>query len=137
MLKKTLSKKLGLILLFSFAFVVLLGLNLSMGTDAKGTMSPCSFIGSSNSLCPMSATQHISQWELAFTAIPQNHLLATLIILLSFAFAIVIFKGYFSTFEKLFLDWFKRYRLNHPDILLFNYLTFVFARGIVQPKLYA
>jgi hypothetical protein len=140
MLQKYLSKQgfnlTATTLLLSFVFVMLLGLNLSMMMSNNGVMSHCPFMDGSMSLCPMNAAEHINEWNAAFTAIPQNHLMQILLSAVGFVFIAFALNNLFLVFRNVFIVRYRRYQTDHPHIPLFNYFILVLAQGIIQPKLY-
>lgn len=128
---------LAAIALIIYAFVGILGLQMSMSMNAKGDMVHCPFMQGTMSLCPMNAAEHVNEWNAAFSAIPQNHLMQLLLGSIGLILAAFILNNFFFTFRNIFAVRYKRYQADHPDIPLFNYFALVLARGILQPKLYA
>ena len=126
----------GIALLSTFIFVALFGLSFSMPTDSMGNMTNCPWTSATSSICPMGAAQHIAEWQKLFAAIPQSNLMLALLGLLAVSLVFYIFKIVDNPYD-LFVQRYLRYRLEHPDIALFNYLQLAFAQGIVQPTLYA
>lgn len=90
------------------------------------------------SLCPMSVIEHISNWQQFFTAVAPTDLLGLLAVML--VAGVGLFIGMFAphsaspplTVVRLWL-----YYKQHWGIKLHNYFLHIFARGIVQPKLFA
>jgi hypothetical protein len=124
-------------LLAVVSLVVIFGLSFSMSMNNKGAMISCPFMHDSMSLCPMNASEHVFQWNSAFTGIPQNQLMGFLLALISLGLVFLFIKKLFVNLEHLFTLKYTRYKTDHPNIPLFNYLSLIFASGILQPKLYA
>jgi len=123
-----------------FLTTVLLGPSYTLGMDMRedGTMGGCLFtMGTEAKICPMTTLEHISSWQELFTAtFSQSEMLASLILLL-FAFAVVvIFKrtrllsfGHHITFWRLYIK-------HSPHLSFFSPLREAFSRGILHPKIY-
>lgn len=132
---KNFSENLIIFVFASFAFASILGVGMSMEmTDGK--MSGCPFMASQATLCQMSVTEHISQWQQAFLGIPtKTDSLAFVVILL--AAIITPFTKLFSQFEKQreFAARLLAYCKTHIA-KTFNPLLFAFSDGILNPKIY-
>lgn len=128
-------KRLTLIALFTFIFITLFGLNLSMNMDKDGKMPNCPTMSNSSAICQMSTTEHIARWQAMFTATYQSGNLFLLAALFTVAFIYISFKR--QTDLKSSLDSAYRYYLyKQPEAKLFNYLTQAFSDGILHPKIY-
>ena len=130
------SKSKNIIILGMIAFLAMSFFSLSsISMDMNGRMINCPFMNSISSLCQMSVSDHINQWQQFFTMIREKSLLLSL---LSVSLYIVGFFITIKTYEKLkyqlFRNYFYRYR---PEIKLFNNLELAFSRGIIHSKIYA
>jgi small-conductance mechanosensitive channel len=126
----------GLALLVFFLFIALFGVSLSMATDSQGNMTGCPWMSEVTKVCPMDVAEHIAEWQRLLTVTPQQNLSLLMLALMSFT-AVLYILNHFIYLEYLFTHYYQRYKREHPDISLFNYLNLIFARGILQPKLYA
>lgn len=91
-----------------------------------------------STLCPMSAVEHISSWQQFFTAVIPSDLLGLLALLL--VIAVAVFSAVFapsSTSPPLTVVRLALYYKQHWSIKLYNYFLHIFARGIIQPKIFA
>lgn len=129
MVNKT-SKTFGLSLALIFTFVILFGVNLSMPGDSKD-LSACPLAQNVDSVCPMSASEHVAHWQGLFTTTVNQNVLALLILTLSFTGILIglLFKQFPNPLERYF-QYLKKYFSN-----LFNYIIVNLAQGILQPKL--
>lgn len=125
----------AIIALLSFTFVVFLGLGFSMSMDASGNMANCPWANDVSSVCPMNVNEHIANWQQLFVVNPRPHVALALLILLSAGITIFVLEK-LKNFD-LFTEYYQRYKQEHPDIVLFNYLNLAFADGILQPKIFA
>lgn len=98
-LHRKLSENLVILVLASFAFASILGVGMSMEIEG-GQMSGCPLMANQATLCQMSATEHIAQWQQAFLGIPTKTGLFALVIIL-LAAVIIPFAKPFSQLEKL------------------------------------
>ena len=131
----SLSKNLTLLMLASFAFASLLGMHMSMEmTD--GQMSGCPFMAGQTTMCQMSATEHIAQWQRAFLGVPtKGNLLALAIVL--FATVLVPFTKPFSQLEKLTKLASRLFAYHKTSLVkVFDPLLLAFSDGILNPKIY-
>ncbi len=125
-----------LLVLLTFVFISLFGMNLTMTMHKDGKMSNCPFMmNNSSSLCQMSVTEHMQKWQEMFAAIvsqASSFLLIYLVLFISFAYTLTQF-----TLAPPLTQIFQRYSKEHPDIRAFNPLLLAFSNGILHPKLYA
>lgn len=124
-----------LLVLASFAFMSILGMG--MGMEAKdGQMSSCPFMADEASICQMSVTEHISQWQQAFLSVPNktNFLALALIlaaaVLITFAKSLFRLKKLTELAAQLFA-YHKEHLVRVSDPLLI-----AFSDGILNPKIY-
>ncbi|MDO8585168.1 MAG: hypothetical protein Q7R85_03580 [bacterium] len=89
-------------------------------------------------VCAMNFSEHIALWQGMLVSSPQDVGLFGLLILAAVLAAVIVFR------EKSFVEFSERaalrrrlYAKQHPQTGLFNLLTEVFARGILNPKIYA
>lgn len=119
-----------------FAFIVMFGIGHSMMIGSDGKMSEdCPLMQNAAAFCPK-ALQQVAHWQGLFVATPQQNLMLLFLSILVFGVLAFASKGN-KPLYTLFSQRFRRYKQDHPDIPLFNYLSLVFANGILQPKLYA
>lgn len=118
--------------LITFLFVTLLGLNLSMQMGEDGKMSDCPFMMGQFSMCQMPAADHLSRWQQSFTAILQVAYYLFFLVVFIYVFRFLIYQFTLAPPEDLA---FYRYKINHPNTKLFNFLLRAFSDGIVQPKI--
>ncbi len=128
-------KRFALISLFTFIFIMLFGLNLSMRMDKDGKMSNCPVMTHSSSICPMGPFEYLAKWQQMFQATAQTNMLFLFITLFSFNALFSFFRIHLTLAPPKRLS-FAFYKRDHPDINLFNYLQEAFSSGILQPKLY-
>lgn len=122
--------------LLGFVFVSLFGISMSMQTRGDGAMEGCPFAGNAAVVCSMTAVDHIAQWQRMFTAAPSERVLAALTALFAFfIFYLPVCQPAKRRDPVALSYWF--YKQEHPDSKLFDFLVAFFARGILQPKLYA
>lgn len=125
-------KFLGFTTILFFLFVMLFGLNLSMKTLGDGSMSDCPFAMGQSSMCQMPASDHLSKWQQTFTATLQFAYYPFFLTVFVFIFRSLIYQFTLAPPRTVA---FYRYRLNHPDTKLFNFLLQAFSDGIIQPKI--
>ena len=122
------------LILTSFLFASLFGIGVGMEMK-DGQMSSCPFMASQVSICQMSVTEHISQWQQVFVGIPTKTNLLALALLLLAIFVIPFAKS------------FTKIKQNELAIRLISYcktaatkifdpLLLAFSRGILNPKIY-
>ena len=88
-----LSENLIPLVLTSFVFMSLFGIGI--GIDMKdGQMFSCPFMASQTSICQMSVTEHIGQWQKTFLGIPTKTNLLMLALLLLAVIAIPFAKTF-------------------------------------------
>lgn len=106
----------------------------SMEMDAVGKMDGCIFTGET-ALCNMSVTEHISQWQNLFTAIP--HKAVELLLALSLAMAAFLLIGHRPHLQdKLRYAKERLYIKLRPALNIVNPLELALSRGILNPKIY-
>lgn len=130
-----LSENLTIFVLVSFVFMSILGMGLSMEMR-DGQMSSCPFMAGQETMCQMSVTQHIVQWQQSFLGIPiKTSLLALVTALL--AVVIIPFVKPFSKLEELnkFVARLFVYRTTHI-VKVFDPLLLAFSDGILNPRIY-
>ncbi|MSU75181.1 MAG: hypothetical protein EXS55_01560 [Candidatus Magasanikbacteria bacterium] len=131
---KQLSQVTAILLTTIFIMVSVFGLFcLGMSLEQGMSMSDCPLMGATSAMCPMKILDHISIWQKLFTAITPS------LTLLAIALSAV-----FSCWQLLFDHdppdialRLKKYQKTHLGFRLYNFLLHIFARGIVQPKLFA
>lgn len=123
-----------LLVLFTFVFISLFGMNLTMNMSKDGKMSNCPFMSNSSSVCQMSASDHMQKWHQMFAAtLTQTGSLLLLYVafFISLAYSLTQF-----TLAPPLAQIFQRYKKEHPDIQTFNPLLLAFSDGILHPKIY-
>lgn len=134
-LRRKLSENLAIFVLASFAFVSILGVGIGMEmTDSQ--MSSCPFMAGQTTMCQMSVTEHITQWQEAFLGIPtKTNLLALAMVLLTVV--VIPFVKPFSQFEKL-TELAARLFAYHKAhfVKIFDPFLLAFSDGILNPKIY-
>ncbi len=126
---------LGTILIIIFTVVTLFGLGLSMPVNLQGQMTGCALLENHNSICQMYPLEHVTAWQSKFLTTQNQDNILVLVALLAVGAALLsvgLLKFNFSIYQV-----YRLYQKDHPDSSLFSYLTLVFSRGILQPKLYA
>ena len=94
-----LSENLIPLVLAPFVFMSLFGIGIGM--DMKdGQMSSCPFMASQASVCQMSVTEHIGQWQQAFLGVPANSSVLILALLLLAFVAVPFAKRKRTEFKK-------------------------------------
>ena len=134
-LRGKLSLNLIIFVLASFAFMNLIGM--SMGMEAKdGQMSSCPFMASAASICQMSITEHISQWQQAFLGVPSKINFLALALILAAAVMITFAKSLFQ--PKKLTELAARLLAYHKEHLVrvFDPLLIAFSDGILNPRIY-
>jgi hypothetical protein len=130
-----LSLNLIIFVLASFAFVSLFGIG--MGMEVRdGQMSSCPLMASGTSLCQMSVTEHISQWQQAFLGVPDKTNFLALALLLAAAVLITFAKSLFQ--PKKLTELAARLFTYHKEHLvrIFDQLLIAFSDGILNPRIY-
>jgi len=123
------------ILLAIFIIMASFGVQLGMNSFSAGAESPCPFNGDLAAICPMSVVNHISFWKQIFSALPAGESLALFIIavlIVSFRF-----KALIKTAETRLIFWYRYHKKTSSREKIYNYFSFLFAQGILHPKLYA
>ena len=132
MFNVNLSKHISIIILASFFFLLVLGLNMTMQMNDDGSMSDCPFMEQA-SLCQMSVFEHIAKFQSIFAAAVQNNLIAFLAAIIIAIFSIIV--GYL-----LFVPAPPKqlvYASDQPQGITFNKILLALSDGIIQPKLFA
>ena len=129
-----LSENLILFVLASFVFMSLFGIRIGM--DIKdGQMSSCPFMASQTSMCQMSVTEHIGQWQQTFLGIPTKTNLLMLALLLLAVIAIPFAKTFTQIKQSepvvRFISYFK-----DAATKILNPFLLAFSDGILNPKIY-
>ncbi|KKQ76788.1 MAG: hypothetical protein UT61_C0011G0019 [Candidatus Woesebacteria bacterium GW2011_GWA1_39_8] len=106
-----------------------------MKQDAQ--MSGCLFDGQSE-ICTMNFSEHLSSWQSAFTSLPTNTVLLSLLALATFSLLIMAFwrDPLFEFYERAVYRW-KLYIKHFSQIQIFNSLREAFSQGILNPKIYS
>ena len=110
---------------------------ISVGMEARnGQMSSCPFMASEASVCQMSATAHISQWQQAFLGVPNKINFLALALILAAAVLITFAKSLFK--PKKLTDLAARLLAYHKEHLVrvFDPLLIAFSDGILNPRIY-
>lgn len=131
-----LSNVLALIAVLTLMLVVILGVGMGMNMDKDSSMAGClfMFMNDARTLCPMSALEHVANWQKLFNAIPALRLayMSVLILLLPYILPSLLFA---KSNQKL-----KRspHALVRENTLLapLNYLILAFSQGLLHPKIY-
>lgn len=123
------------IVLFSFVLGIFgIGSGWGMQMDQNGGMRDCVFMrGGAHGLCPMQMSDHVTDWRRLFGYAPQTELFI-IVFTVMFGIAVVAWLTLFSTPLLLRFLWYERAKVHQR---FFAPLRFAFARGIVQPKIYA
>ena len=118
----------------SFVFASLFGMGISMEMK-DGQMSSCPFVASQASICQMSVTEHISQWQQAFLGIPTKANLPAFALLLLAIFVIPFAKPLTKIKQNelavQLISYFKT-----AATKIFDPLLLAFSDGILNPKIY-
>ena len=126
---------LTIISIFTFLFINIFGLNMSMRMDKDGHMAPCPFMNDKKTICSMSFTEHLAKWSSLFnTNLQINDLLATVVLLATAI--ILVFCNPFRIALAALLCLHRYYRDKNPSLKVSNYLTLAFSDGILNPRLY-
>jgi len=108
----------------------------SMPVDEHGKMASCPFMDWPASLCQMSFTEHVTQWQQLFIMTREQNLFLSAPALL-ILFLAVLFPAVPRIRNRLvsqeFHNYFYKYR---PEMKLFNYLFIVLSQGILNPRIY-
>ncbi len=116
-----------------FVLLSMFSLKDSMMMDGKSMTEPSGCIFSvGNAPCTMSFTEHLSQWQSIFTALPQYSTSAMLIALLFIAPTIV---NLYLVFRKLLLR-LSPLIAEDPNLPFYDPLRQAFSQGIIHPKIY-
>ncbi len=120
-------------ILLLFVGVSVLGVGMSMMTDAQGHMSNCPFMNGLGSICQMNIFDHLSHWQSLFIALsPTNSsvspILLLTVIFIAFAFWPQSNRENKSQFAILF------HQQTTPSF--FDPLRAAFARGVLHSKIY-
>ncbi|PIR40253.1 MAG: hypothetical protein COV33_00670 [Candidatus Zambryskibacteria bacterium CG10_big_fil_rev_8_21_14_0_10_34_34] len=121
---------------FSFLWFGTFGLMYHMSEMKQDTqMSGCLF--DQTEVCGMSISEHISSWKSAFTTLPQNISLLSLLVLALLSILIVAFwrDSLFEFYDHI-ASRLKLYIKQHPQTNFFNFLREAFSQGILNPKIY-
>lgn len=99
-------------------------------------MGGCLFDGQSE-ICTMNFSEHLSSWQSAFTSLPPNTMLLSLLALATFLLSIMAFwrDPLFEFYERSVYRW-KLYIKQNPQINFFDSLREAFSQGILNPKIY-
>lgn len=122
--------------LLIFAYISIFGMSLSMQMRDNGTMESCPLMGNTAILCSMTVSDHAGIWQRMFSAMPVGKVLTVLVALL-FASVFALFLSDLAKRRDSFAVLYQFYRQEHPDSKLFNFLNIFFARGTLQPIIYA
>lgn len=120
-----------LVMLHAFSFGSVMG----METDKQGQMSSCPFTVSS-SICTMGFSEHLSLWQRMFTATLDNNVGLLVALGLTVLAVSLVLKSLETDRHKEFIAY-KFYKHEHQKSPVFNKLTELFSRGILNPKIYA
>lgn len=134
--QQNIAKPLLIIAFLVFFFVGLLGLSHFSMINPYWQMTNCPLMGMPV-LCQMNPLQHIAAWQSVFTALPNhNNVLATLLLLLTFAFG--IFAGYFYRNTDLVgtLQSGPRFIYQKKFLTFVSSLQEAFSSGILHPKIF-
>ncbi|OGY78634.1 MAG: hypothetical protein A3B74_04625 [Candidatus Kerfeldbacteria bacterium RIFCSPHIGHO2_02_FULL_42_14] len=103
-----------------------------MTTTHHTTMSSCDIFVSKT--CIMSIFEHLNNWTNTFVGIMNTSSMLLMFVLIGFYLGqkLTIFA---SRSIQRFLYYFRQYDRFHPDVGLYNFFTFFFAQGIIQPKI--
>lgn len=133
-LRGKLSENLIPFVLASFVFMSLFGMGIGMEMK-DGQMSSCPFTASQASICQMSVTEHISQWQHSFLGIPTKiNLLILSLLLLSII--IVPFAKSFTKVKQIELAAQLIFYYKTAVTKILNQLLIAFSDGILNPKIY-
>ncbi len=113
--------------------MAIFGLHASMMAGGNGSMSNCPLTNGISSICPMNVFEHIGTWQSLFTAI------APTAILLFLAFALLLggFRFENSGAVNSRKNRFLIYQRQNFTFRLFDYLSIIFRKGILHPKVFA
>ena len=134
-LHNKLSLNLTIFVFASFVFMSLFGV--SMVTEAMdGQMSSCPFMANEISMCQMSITEHISQWQQVFLGVPSKTNFLALALILAVAVLITFAKSLFQTkkLTELAVQLFAYHR--EHLVRVFDPLLIAFSDGILNPRIY-
>gem|GEM_PF-1630441 len=121
----------------SFSWLAVFGLlhHMSEMKPAGAMGSSCLFNGQVE-VCAMNFSEHIALWQGMLVSLPQYAGLFLLMAVAMLAAVTVFGKKYFAEFAQLAASR-RSYTEKHPRIYLFNALIETFARGILNPKIFA
>ena len=129
-----LSENLIPFVLASFVFMSLFSMGIGMKMK-DGQMSSCPFMASQASICQMSFTEHIGQWQHSFLGIPTKiNLLILSLLLLSII--IVPFAKPFTKVKQTELAAQLIFYYKTAATKIFDPLLLAFSDGILNPKIY-
>lgn len=123
----------AVVILILFVGVSVLGVGVSMMTDAQGHMSSCPFMNGFGSICQMNIFDHLLHWQSLFVALSPTNPSAFLIFLSIFIFIAFAFWSQSDRENKSELAViFHRQQI----LILSDPLRAAFAKGILHPKIY-
>lgn len=132
------SRWLNYIVLFSVIVFLAIGF-MCLGMHHERAMHNDVNIGSSfkieSSCCSNSISEHIQSWRSASLAVPSQVKNLLSLVLLGFVMLSIMVRGFRirSVFDYRF-NQLQLYTKAFPDHSIFNFLKFVFARGILNSK---
>ena len=131
-----LSENLIIFVLTSFAFVSIFGTSMGMEARDGQQMSSCPFMASEASICQMSVTEHISQWQQAFLGVPSKTNFLALALILAAAVLVTFAKSLFQ--PKKLTELAARLFAYHKEHLVrvLDPLRIAFSDGILNPRIY-
>ncbi len=116
-----------------YGAIALFGMQAHSMAMEHGMIVKCPFMSESSSMCKTNVSEYLTHWFLVFAAILSPLCIAVGVFL--------IFGGIAQrrradslTGPPLFL---RLYTQNHPHTRLFDYLSFVFSKGILHARIYA
>ncbi len=112
--------------------VLVLGMtHFSIGRHISGSVTNCPFALGHSSMCSMSSMDHVQAWQNTIVNIPLKDVLIQILLLLAFG-GLLKYISLLSTHTS------HKNKLSYShSITFFNPLREAFARGILNPKIYA
>jgi hypothetical protein len=102
-------------------------LHMSSGMDMSLGMADCPFASNKETICPMSAADHITEWKEIFLSVLPN---LTLLLLLAAIIPNLLSKRMFANFKL------REYKKEFANAFTYRPLQELFSSGILHPKLF-
>lgn len=131
-MNKSISRKMiGGVIGIAFVIAALFGAHLTMQMDSQEVMQNCPLLGHTESVCTMTATEHIAKWQQLFTAtVKSSKFLFAALLLMSFAF--IAFSFQFPLPNQLNFQTFRSRA--GPSEYSSGFLLRALSRGILRKR---